>query len=1030
MQFPNIANMKKAYLLFTLILLGIIGFAQNTSPIVVKDFMLQTNGIMDIEQVPRDARTDWDNNPVCMIQVKAVGFDENLMQKFVFVPNGLDIMHKTIRDGMVILYVSSNKTGEIVIKHMGDCTFKLPYKLEGHKIYVLTLGMETATLVIRTIPTNAEIFVDNQKVGTGEAISAVSIGGEHRYRVVCEDYYTKEGVVVFSNREEKSINVELEPNYGFINIKTEPSGAEVFVDNTKVGTTPYMMKKITLGNHVVELRKTGYEIYANMVTVNKGEINVQMENIVLALEKVVMGTMFVGSSPEDADIFVDGDYKGRTPQTFEIKTGQHQVKVSKPGYSSSMRTVVVNEGIVANVNMYLQVGREISISTGASGDMLYVDGEYVGESPLTTMMSYGQHEVKAVRDNKTATQAIMVEQSGGTTSVELSFELKNFTCKVNGLSFDMIAVKGGTFTMGCTSEQGADCNEDEKPAHRVTLSDYYIGKYEVTVAQFEEFVGETGYKTDAEKAGFSYMIKKIDGKGQWTEVKGVNWRCDGQGNIRKSSENNHPVMYVSWNDAKAFCEWLRAKTGQNFRLPTEAEWEYAARGGNKSRGFKYAGSNNRNDVDHNVSYSVEGSNTEPVGSKAPNELGIYNMTGNVLELCCDWDGNYSNEKQTDPIGAINGVKIITRGGGYIYVDKDLRVTRRTSVYPQAARLANGFRLVLDPNNNTDIMSQIARNAKGLVSFTSNLYNVQVEEGGNTWTIPVTLSDTAGTYTFKFSKYGYEDIVKKIKLISGKTIEQQVVMKRLTKSNNNGSIGENPNVVSKGVFTCLGGDKVRLATGNLQYKPSTFTWRIAEQPWEVIGKKNEKLSDTYDGWVDLFCWGKFDSPAQWHSKSDGTKDWGEKKIINGDGRTWFTLSNNEWEYILFYRDTKSNIRYASGKVNGVNGIILLPDDWDASIYNLKNVNDKSIKCNSNKISLKDWMSIFEPNGAVFLPISGSMFYSNTIGGHHSMSGVGEYGKYLNSEESTIYIEVDRGIESGYEGHYGSDIGCIRLACPVE
>ncbi|MBO6058107.1 MAG: SUMF1/EgtB/PvdO family nonheme iron enzyme, partial [Bacteroidales bacterium] len=879
----------------------------------------------------------------------------------------------------------------------------------------------------RTIPTNAEIFVDNQKVGTGEAISAVSIGGEHRYRVVCEDYYTKEGVVVFNKREEKSINVELEPNYGFINIKTEPSGAEVYVDNTKVGTTPYMMKKITLGNHVVELRKTGYEIYANMVTVNKGEINVQMENIVLALEKVVMGTMFVGSSPEDADIFVDGDYKGRTPQTFEIKTGQHQVKVSKPGYSSSLRTVVVNEGVVANVNMYLQVGREISISTGASGDMLYVDGEYIGESPLTTMMSYGQHEVKAVRDNKTATQAIMVEQSGGTTSVELSFELKNFTCKVNGLSFDMIAVKGGTFTMGCTSEQGADCNEDEKPAHRVTLSDYYIGKYEVTVAQFEEFVGETGYKTDAEKAGFSYMIKKIDGKGLWTEVKGVNWRCDGQGNIRKSSENNHPVMYVSWNDAKAFCEWLRAKTGQNFRLPTEAEWEYAARGGNKSRGFKYAGSNNRNDVDHNVSYNVEGSNTEPVGSKAPNELGIYNMTGNVLELCCDWLGDYSNESQTDPIGADNGIKVIVRGGAYIYIDKDLRVTRRMSEYPHTARIANGFRLAINPADTMDIMNYVANNVRGYVKFDSWPQKADVERNGRSWKTPQLLNIAPNTpYTYTISKHGYEDTIINLNVQSRDTANIYVVLQRLRKER---AEITNTNVVSKGVFSISDNRKVHFAKGNLQYQESTNTWRIAEQPWEVVGNKNMYISlDSYKGWIDLFGWGNSGSPTEiYRSVDESPYDWGKNNISNGGGRTWFTINAFELEYILSERNTHSGIRFAKGKVNGVNGLILLPDDWDGSIFNLQDANNLNAKFTSNKISLDDWNGKFDQAGAVFLPAAGRR--DNITVSEVGSCGYYYTGFYYTGIKARVWFD-NKGMSNNVAVNNEHVGHAIRLVCPVE
>lgn len=236
--------MRKFLLLFSFVLLGVCTLAQNTSPLTVKDFIMVTNGIMDMDQVPKDSRTDWDSNPVCLIKVKASGYDENLMQKFIFVPSGLSIMHKTIKNGQVYLYVSSNKNGEIVVKYMGDCVFSLPYKLEGHKIYELTLGMETATLIIRSVPTDADIFIDNQKVGTGYASKAVSIGVEHRWKVQSDDFYPKEGVMFFKQREERILDVELEPNFGYITVKTTPSGADVLIDEKLVGRTPYQMKRI------------------------------------------------------------------------------------------------------------------------------------------------------------------------------------------------------------------------------------------------------------------------------------------------------------------------------------------------------------------------------------------------------------------------------------------------------------------------------------------------------------------------------------------------------------------------------------------------------------------------------------------------------------------------------------------------------------------------------------------------------------------------------------------------------------------
>lgn len=204
--------MKKLFLFLCLTILAFSAISQNTSPIVVKDFMLQANGSMDIKQVKKDARTDHDNNPVCMIQMKAVGFDKKLLKKIIVGANGLEIMDKKIKDDMIILYVSSNKIGDIIIKYMGDCVFSIPHKLEGHKIYSMTLSLETATLVIQTVPAEADIFIDNEKVGVGYASNAVSIGVEHKYRVSYKDYYSKEGVVYFEKMETRIIKVELEPN--------------------------------------------------------------------------------------------------------------------------------------------------------------------------------------------------------------------------------------------------------------------------------------------------------------------------------------------------------------------------------------------------------------------------------------------------------------------------------------------------------------------------------------------------------------------------------------------------------------------------------------------------------------------------------------------------------------------------------------------------------------------------------------------------------------------------------------------------
>jgi formylglycine-generating enzyme required for sulfatase activity len=156
---------------------------------------------------------------------------------------------------------------------------------------------------------------------------------------------------------------------------------------------------------------------------------------------------------------------------------------------------------------------------------------------------------------------------------------------------NFVEIKGGTFTMGCTDEQGEDCEDDEKPAHEVTVSDFAISKYEVTVEEFAAFIEATNYQTDADKKGYSLFW---DGS-KWENKNDINWKHDAQGELRPKNEYNHPVIHVSWNDAIAYCEWLSKKTGKTYRLPTEAEWEYAARGG-RSAQYKYAGSQSIDEV--------------------------------------------------------------------------------------------------------------------------------------------------------------------------------------------------------------------------------------------------------------------------------------------------------------------------------------------------------------------------------------------------------------------------------------------------
>ncbi len=229
---------------------------------------------------------------------------------------------------------------------------------------------------------------------------------------------------------------------------------------------------------------------------------------------------------------------------------------------------------------------------------------------------------------------------------------KKFT--VCGVTFTMVEVRGGTFTMGATAEQGSDALDNEKPAHKVTLPAYYIGQTEVTQALWQAVMGNNP----------SYH----------------------KGN------NNYPVERVSWNDVQTFISKLNNITGLKFRLPTEAEWEFAARGGTKSKGYKYSGSNNINYIawyEDNSGYK-----THPVATKAPNELGIYDMSGNVVEWCQNWYGSYSSQSDYNPARPGTGSYRVGRGGCYYTFVGDCRVSNRNYITPDLRHYILGFRLAL------------------------------------------------------------------------------------------------------------------------------------------------------------------------------------------------------------------------------------------------------------------------------------------------------------------------------------------------
>lgn len=350
---------------------------------------------------------------------------------------------------------------------------------------------------------------------------------------------------------------------------------------------------------------------------------------------------------------------------------------ASPGTISAPTQAINNQVVIEEA----QITGAIELSTELGGS-LYLDGDFVrsvNASSRYTLkdLSIGEHAMKITGD-ETWEGSVTVESNGNAKV--------NVRKKISDQRTDLVLVKGGAFRMGSNE------SVDEKPVHSVTVNDFYMGKYELTLGQFKKFIDETSYQTDAEKGDGSYIFAG----GEWEKRSGVNWKCDFEGNIRSQSEYNHPVIHVSWNDASEYCNWLSRKTGKSYRLPTEAEWEYAARGGNISRGYTYSGSNSLADVAWDNENSD--SRTHPVGQKQSNELGLYDMSGNVWEWCNDWYGEnyYQSSPASNPKGPLSGSYRVFRGWGSVPQRSYCRPSACCHRNPNGSIIYLGFRLVLVP----------------------------------------------------------------------------------------------------------------------------------------------------------------------------------------------------------------------------------------------------------------------------------------------------------------------------------------------
>ena len=311
----------------------------------------------------------------------------------------------------------------------------------------------------------------------------------------------------------------------------------------------------------------------------------------------------------------------------------------KSGKTYNMKLITGEVQTVVRQANSPDLGEADIYSSPAMAD-IFIDGKNVGQTPQhIDQLPIGEHHVRLSKKGFQDYSATFNVKANEATELSATLNSSYKVITVDNVSFTMILVDGGTFTMGATSEQGSDAADDEKPAHQVTLSSYYIGETEVTQELWQAVMGN---------------------------------------NPSKYKRDSRPVEQVSWDDCQNFIENLNKKTGLKFRFPTEAEWEYAARGGNKSQGYKYSGSNNIDDVAWYNDNS--GSSTHDVKTKQANELGLYDMSGNVEEWCSDWYSDYSR---------------VVRGGNWCYGNaNDCRVSSRDESSLRWGENCLGLRLAL------------------------------------------------------------------------------------------------------------------------------------------------------------------------------------------------------------------------------------------------------------------------------------------------------------------------------------------------
>ena len=508
---------------------------------------------------------------------------------------------------------------------------------------------------LKVVPSDATVLIDGKDYTNKSNIEIAP--GKHTISVTKNLYFPfkkeidlKVGETLIPN----PLEINLKKNASYINLKVAPYNATVLIDGKNY--TNRRDIEVSPGKHTISVTKNSYLAFTKEIDLKLGETLIP-NPLEINLTKNT-GVINLTINPSDAKVFVNNIEQNKIDNRLELAPATYKIEVKKQGYDSASKVISLKlkDEIDLNFTLKQHLGKlQFSVNPVNANILLLKNNREIEKwqgLKYFKNLPVGEYEIVAKQEGyKTYKKKIFIEKDKLNNFTAVLIVGKDYPDITNSIGMEFVLVEQGTFKMGSNSG-----GSDERPIHTVNITkDFYVGKYEVTQGEWEKVMGNNPSK-----------------------FKSCGAKC--------------PVEKVSWNDVQRFIKKLNKMEGTDkYRLLTEAEWEYVSRGGNNSKGYKYSGSNSMDEVAWYTDNS--GSGTHKVGLKKPNELGIYDMTGNVWEWVQDgYDGNYYSKSPTNNPLNSSGSRFVLRGGFWYGNSYNCRVANRADFSPGYSAASVGFRL--------------------------------------------------------------------------------------------------------------------------------------------------------------------------------------------------------------------------------------------------------------------------------------------------------------------------------------------------